>query len=343
MRSNSGIVFGIAPAKAAFGADREVLRVFSRRCETPFRSFDPVGVMNEPQAEPGFRTQLQIPQRLEIRVVVAIARHRHVDELDGSPDLPADPIGEFDHVAHVGRLDHVLVVGVAVAEMEQQIDVRRHPVAEIEQDVAECLLRLLFGAPVAARLVALEAGEHSGRDVELDRNLVVRQRGCDLVDLALDRLVVDRVDRRVQLVDQIQPDHRVGRHEVDLEFGFGGNLAGVFQPLEHRVRGFRDIGVVQIVEMHVLRRAAGLELVAFPRGRCGMQPENIAGFFQRRALREDRFEPGDPVTAFAGLAVRDALDAAAERRAHRLEHLRRVRHRHAAHKIDVPARHVPHL
>ena len=191
-------------------------------------------------------------------------------------------VGEFDHVAHVGRLDHVLVVGIAVAEVEQQIDVRRHPVAEIEQDVAERLLHLFLAAPVAARLIALEAREHRGRDVELDRNLVVRQRGRDLVDLALDRLVVDRVDRRVQLVDEIKPDHRVRRHEVDLEFGFGGDLAGILEPLEDRVGRFRDIGIVQIVEMHVLRRAAGLQPVALPPGAGRMHPENLAGFFQRR-------------------------------------------------------------
>ena len=84
---------------------------------------------------------------------------------------------------------------------------------------------------IARRLVALEPGEHRRRHVELDRQLVVRDRGGDLVDLALDRLVVDRVDRRVQRVDQIEPDHRVRRHQIDLELGAGAILPASFSRL----------------------------------------------------------------------------------------------------------------
>ena len=55
---------------------------------------------------------------------------------------------------------------------------------------------LHFGlaAAVARRLVAFEPREHGGRDVELDRQFLVRDGGGDLVDLALDRVVVERID-----------------------------------------------------------------------------------------------------------------------------------------------------
>ena len=44
------------------------------------------------------------------------------------------PVRQFHHVAHVGRLNHMAVAGIAVAEVIHQLDVRRHLIAEIEQD-----------------------------------------------------------------------------------------------------------------------------------------------------------------------------------------------------------------
>ncbi len=114
---------------------------------------------------------------------------------DRPRDLPRHAIGEVDHVAHVGRLDDVAMVRIAVAEVIEQIDVGRHAVAEIDQDIGESLLHLRFGAAVARRLVAFEPREHRGGDVELDRQFVVRDGGRDLVDLALERVVIERVDR----------------------------------------------------------------------------------------------------------------------------------------------------
>ena len=175
---------------------------------------------------------------------------------DRPRNLPRHPIGELDHVAHVGRLDHVAMVRIAVAEVIEQIDIGRHAVAEIDQDIGERLLHLRLAAAVARRLVAFEPGEHGGGDVELDRQFVVRDGGGDLVDLALERVVVERVDRRMQRIDQEQPDHRMRRHQIDLEFGAGGNLAGVFQRLEHGIRLLGDVGIEQIAEMNVLRRAS---------------------------------------------------------------------------------------
>ncbi len=52
---------------------------------------------------------------------------------------------------------------------------------------------------VGVRLVALQAREHGGRDVELNRDLIVRQVARDFVDLAFERGVEDRVERLMQV------------------------------------------------------------------------------------------------------------------------------------------------
>ena len=91
--------------------------------------------------------------------------------------------------------------------------------------------------------------------------------------------------------------------------------------------------------MHVLRFAAGLERVALAAGAGGMDAEELAGLLQRGTCREHWLEPSDPVATLTGLAVGNALDAPAERAAHRLEHLLGIRHRHATDKIDIVTRH----
>ena len=93
----------------------------------------------------------------------------------------------------------------------------------------------------------------------------------------------------------------------------GAILPACLQPLEHRERFLGEVGVVKILEMHVLRLAAGLERVALAAGSGGVDAEEFAGLLQRRTCREHRLEPGDPVAALAGLAVGNALDAPAKR------------------------------
>ena len=118
----------------------------------------------------------------------------------------------------------MLVVGIAVAEMKQQLDVGGHVVGEVDQDAREGLLRFVLAAAVARPVVAFEPREHRRRDVELDRDLIVRQARRDLVDLALERLVVDGIERRMQVVLQKKPDHRMRRHQIDLEAAMGRYL-----------------------------------------------------------------------------------------------------------------------
>ncbi len=114
---------------------------------------------------------------------------------------------------------------------------------------------------ISVGLAALQAGEHGRGHIELDGDLVVRQRRGDLVDLALERVVVDRIERLMQIVLQEQPDHRMRRHQVDLEAQSFGTIAFALERGKFRVRRLGDIGIKQIVEAHVIyalaRHAAG--------------------------------------------------------------------------------------
>ena len=98
-----------------------------------------------------------------------------------------------------------------------QLDVGRHVLGQVGEDRGEARQHLGAVLAVGVRLVALQAREHRGGDVELDRDFAMRQRRRDLVDLALERFVVDRIERLMQVVLQEQPDHRMRRHQIDLE------------------------------------------------------------------------------------------------------------------------------
>jgi hypothetical protein len=94
----------------------------------------------------------------------------------------------------------------------------------------------------------------------------------------LDRVVVDRVERRVQRVDQKQPKHRMRRHQVDLELDAGGNFSGVLELLELRVGLFRDVGVEQIGKAHVAGCRARFQRVALASSAARVHAEKLAGF-----------------------------------------------------------------
>jgi hypothetical protein len=163
----------------------------------------------------------------------------------------------------------------------------------------------------------------------------VRDGGGDLVDLALDRVVVERIERRVQGIDQEQPDDRMRRHQIDLEFRARGNFAGVFQPPEVGVGRLRNIRIKQIVETHVLGAKSRYQRVALAPGAAGVDTEKLTGFHKGRIIGERRFEPGDPVAALAGFAVRQPLDSRAKGSAHGLKHFGRVREGNAADQMNV--------
>ena len=56
-----------------------------------------------------------------------------MNELDCALDIGGKPIGYIDHVTHVGRLDHMLVVGIAITKVKQQLDISRNMVGKIDQ------------------------------------------------------------------------------------------------------------------------------------------------------------------------------------------------------------------
>lgn len=125
-----------------------------------------------------------------------------MDQLDGPSDHAREVVGENNHIAHVDRLDDVSVVGVAVAEVKQQLDVCRYVIGEPNQNRCECFDHLLLVAPVGIRLVALQPREHGGSDVELDGELIVRNGLREPIDLTAQRLVINRINRTMQVVLQ---------------------------------------------------------------------------------------------------------------------------------------------
>src|SRR5262245_22544816 len=96
-----------------------------------------IGEVNKTKAQFGLRIKPQARERLEIAVVCAVSRHRHVDQLNAALDLPAKAVRELNHVAHVGRLNDMPVVGVAVTEVKKKLDVRRHVIRKARENCRE--------------------------------------------------------------------------------------------------------------------------------------------------------------------------------------------------------------
>ena len=223
--------------------------------------------------------------------------------------------------------------------MKQELDIGRHVVAELDQDLAETGEHLVLVAPIGVALVALQPREHRGGDVELDGELIVRDGGGELVDLAAQRGVEDRIDRLVQVFLQEQPDHRMGRNQIDLEAALGGDFPLLFELREVPVGSDGDIGIEQIAELDVLDRGARPQPVARARGPGGVHAKHLVRFLEGRIVGEHRLEPRDPVAALPGLSVGDTQQPRPERRADGFEHLTRVGERNAADEVDVARRH----
>src|SRR5262245_2654283 len=96
-----------------------------------------IGEVNQTKAQLGLRIEPQAHERLEIAVVCAISRHRHVDQLNAALDLSAKAVRELYHVAHIDRLNDMPVVGVAVTEVKKKLDVRRHVIRKARENCRE--------------------------------------------------------------------------------------------------------------------------------------------------------------------------------------------------------------
>src|SRR5512144_539228 len=90
--------------------------------------------VNQAKAQLGPRIEPQAHERLEIAIITAISRHRHMDQLNATLDIRAKTVREVDHIAHIGRLNDVPVVGVAVTEMEEQLDTGRHAIGKVGEN-----------------------------------------------------------------------------------------------------------------------------------------------------------------------------------------------------------------
>ena len=78
--------------------------------------------MHEAEIEHGFGPQREPAEGLEIGRVVAPAGHRQMDPVDAPGRAGGDAVGEGDRRRRALRLDDVLVSGVAVTEMEAELD-----------------------------------------------------------------------------------------------------------------------------------------------------------------------------------------------------------------------------
>jgi hypothetical protein len=96
------------------------------------------------QPKIGFADALavELRERLEIVVVAALARHRHVDIIDPAAKSRWDRIANGDACGQIARLECVLVILAAVAKVVAEFDVASHRLAKLDQRVQEVILRV---------------------------------------------------------------------------------------------------------------------------------------------------------------------------------------------------------
>src|SRR5687767_11326136 len=70
-------------------------------------SLDAVCDVNKPEVQFGPRRELKVLQGCEVRLIVTIARHRHMEPIDWTADRSRDVVVKPDHVAHIDGLSHV--------------------------------------------------------------------------------------------------------------------------------------------------------------------------------------------------------------------------------------------
>jgi len=170
----------------------------------------------------------------------------------------------------------------------------------------------------------------------------VRDGFGKLVDLAPHGIVIDRIERPMQVVLQKQPDHRMGRNQIDLKAAMRGDPFLLLESCEILVRADCGVGIEQIVKCHGIFRRARLQSVARASRRGRVQPKHLVRFLQRGVVGEHRFEVRDPVAAFTGLAVGNAQEAPPQCGAHCDEHLVRIGEGDTADEMDVARRHEGH-
>src|SRR3974390_2478486 len=105
------------------------------------------------------------------------------------------------------------------------------------------------------------------------------------------------------------------RHQIDLEAHVWRDLTGTLECGEAAIGLASDIRIEQVTKGNIAHALAGLQPVAVARRASGVDAENLIRLFKRRIVGEGWLQPRNPVGALAGLAVRNALEAGAPRRA----------------------------
>ena len=104
--------FGLPSAEAALGGDPERRNVRERRGDAPVGAFDPVAVY-QPEVEFGRSWQVERLCRREVRFIVAVFWHRHVNPVERSLQPGRDLVRDIHQFGNVFRLDEVAVCRVA--------------------------------------------------------------------------------------------------------------------------------------------------------------------------------------------------------------------------------------
>ena len=282
--------------------------------------------------------ELEAGEGLEIGVIVARDRHRHMHISERMLDGRDDVVGDGDELAGILRLDRVPGAEIAVAEMDAKFDIgrhgrrqaaeRRHHLLRRHGDRREEILRL---AVIADHLVA---------DVPLDAEIPVRDRPADGLDLAQHRFLVSGLDRVDVIAGAEAADHRHRRRQAYLEAHILWQVAVLARRDEIEIGGAGVARVAEFAETHLGRFHA-----------FGQRQQTEAGILARCAARigtqerigeQERILEADPQPARTLLTIGDAGDAAAERPADGLEHVIDAVEADAADEVNAVGR-VGHL
>lgn len=204
-------------------------------------------------------------------------------------------VRHLDELARVVRNGEVPVIVVAVAEMEAQLDIGGHAAA----DPQEPLENAGAGSLEPGGADALEDRELQPR-VPLQRQLVVRHGGEDLVELAQHLRLVDRLDLRLVLRIDERAHRRQRRRQRDLEAHVRRDHPVALELREDRERRQRRVGKAEVAE-HDVRRALA---VAKPQlGQRAVRPVAGRAHLELGQGTEHGVLPQDPVGSWPRLAV----------------------------------------
>lgn len=202
-----------------------------RRPQPPLRPLH-ITRMHQPQIYLRI-PQLQAPERQEVRLVIPVLRHRHVQPIHLPAHRLEDRRRQLDDQPRVTRLREVLVPDVAVAQVQAELHVRVHGGGEDAHaldDVGE------DGVGVVAAIMSTQktyrGGQHSrravriihalqrrdlARQVDLHRQVaLVRHARLHAPQHLQQRRLVDRLERALPPVRHQAHDAR-GRRQADLE------------------------------------------------------------------------------------------------------------------------------